>query len=86
MADAFASYTPGLESPASFLTEVTPSDTQDLKQTSRALNVGTSGVLRVTTAGGQQASIYVAAGIAFPLRVTRVWQTGTTAEDIVAMS
>jgi hypothetical protein len=86
MADAFANYTPGLESPATHLTEIVPNDTQDLAQTTRALNVGTTGVVRVTTMGGETASIYIAAGIAFPLRVTRIWATGTTATNIVSMT
>lgn len=86
MADSFAHFTPGLESPATDLTEITPSDTLDLAQTCRALNVGASGTVRITTAGGQVASITVAAGIAFPIRATRIWQTGTTATNIVVMS
>ena len=86
MADTFAHYRSGLESPATDLTEVTPSDTVDLLQTSRALNVGITGLVRVTTVGGQTASVYVAAGIAFPVRATRIWATGTTASNIVAMS
>lgn len=86
MADAFANYTSGLESPATDLTETTPSDTQDLPHTSRAINVGTGGTLRVTTVNGQTGTIHIVAGIAFPIRVTRIWQTGTTATDIVALA
>ncbi len=86
MADHFANFTPGLSSPATDLAEITPSNTQDLAKTSRALNVGAAGFVRVTTTDGTTASIYVAAGIAFPVRATRIWQTGTTATGIVAMS
>jgi hypothetical protein len=85
MTDAFNSYTPGLESPASHLEAVTPSDTVDLPNVSRALNVATAGQLRLTTVGGTTQSVYVAAGMAFPVRARRVWQTGTTATGIVAM-
>lgn len=85
MADMFDKFTSSLESPATHLTEVTPSDGSDLPQASRALNVTTDGTIRLTTVGGTTATVYVAAGIAFPVRVTRVWQTGTSATGIVAL-
>lgn len=85
MADTFQQYTPGLESPASHLTAVTPSDTDDLVFASRALNVGESGFVRVTTVDGDTETIFIAAGGAFPVRVQRVWSTGTTATSIVAL-
>lgn len=86
MADAFADFRSGLESPAVRVLEVTPSDTADLTEVSRAINVADSGTVRVTTVDGTTATIFVAAGIAFPIRVTRVWSTGTTAINIVALS
>ena len=86
MADAFAQFMTGLESPAIRAMDVTPSDSADLAEVSRAINVVTSGAVRVTTSGGTTATIQVAAGIAFPVRATRIWQTGTTATSIVAMS
>ncbi|WP_300064223.1 hypothetical protein [uncultured Roseobacter sp.] len=86
MTDAFASYQTGLESPAIRVVPVTPSDTQDLPEASRAINVATSGTLRVTTVGGTTTNIYVAAGIAFPIRVSRIWNTATTATGIVALA
>ncbi|WP_300019923.1 hypothetical protein [uncultured Roseobacter sp.] len=85
MTDNFRDFTGGLESPATHLVETSPSDTGDLPMTSRALNVGTAGTLRVTTIGGTTATVYIAAGIPFPVRVTRIWQTGTTATGIVVM-
>ena len=86
MTDAFTQYSAGLESPASRLAPVTPSDTGDLARASRALNVGQSGFVRVTTVDGDTATVYVAAGVAFPVRAARVWATGTTATSIVVMS
>ncbi|WP_299681643.1 hypothetical protein [uncultured Roseobacter sp.] len=86
MTDAFESYQTGLESPAVRLIPVTPSDTEDLTEASRAINVASDGALRVTTIGGTTATIHVAAGIAFPIRVSRVWSTGTTASGIVALA
>lgn len=85
MADQFKNFQPGLESPASHLAAVTPSDTQDLPVASRALNVAGAGSIRVTTVKGDTATITVAAGIPFPVRVTRVWATGTNATGIVAL-
>lgn len=85
MIDTFESFGPGLESPATRLVSATPSDADDLSHASRAINVATSGAVRVTTLGGDVETIFIAAGIAFPLRVTRIWATGTTAAGIVVM-
>ncbi|MEP3638196.1 MAG: hypothetical protein ABJN14_13165 [Paracoccaceae bacterium] len=85
MADTFADYAPGLESPATHLVAVTPSDTVDLTFVSRAINVGQSGYVRLTTTGGETETIYIAAGGAFPIRATRVWATGTTAAALVVL-
>lgn len=85
MPDAFADYKASLQSPASSLSPVTPADGADLAQAARALNVATSGAVRITTVAGTTATVYVAAGIAFPVRARRVWATGTTATGIVAM-
>lgn len=85
MSDIFSDFSSGLESPATHLLSVTPDDGADLPVASRGINVGTSGAVRVTTVGGTTETVYVAAGSAFPLRVSRIWQTGTTAANIVAM-
>lgn len=85
MANTFRDYTPGLESPPSHLTVVTPSDTDDLATASRALNVRQSGFVCVTTIGGDKGVLFIAAGCTFPVRVRRVWNTGTTATGIVAL-
>ena len=78
MADAFAEFKSGLESPAARVSDVIPSDTSDLPEASRAV--------RVTTVEGTTATIFVAAGIAFPIRAARIWNTDTTAVNIVALS
>ena len=85
MADPFKDFTPGLESPASHLALVTPSDTADLPVASRALNVATTGSVTVTTVQGDTATVTIAAGIPFPVRAARIWETGTTATGIVAL-
>ena len=86
MTDTFAHYKTGLESPAVRIVPVTPNDATDLSEASRAINVATSGTVYVTTVGGTTASIFVAAGIAFPIRASRIWSTGTTATGIVALA
>ena len=85
MTDFFATHQSGLQSPASYLTNISPNDTTDLANVSRALNVASSGSVRVTTVEGSEATVYIVAGNAFPVRVSRVWATGTTATGIVVM-
>lgn len=85
MSDPFADHMSGLESPASNLSAVTPDDATDLPQACRALNVAVSGTVAITTVAGTTATVYVAAGIAFPVRASRIWATGTSAANIVAM-
>ncbi len=71
--------------PIEGLAAVTPDDAADLSLVTRALNVAVSGTVRVTALDGSVGTIYVAAGAAFPIRVRRVWATGTTAESIQAL-
>lgn len=86
MSDRFKNYQPGLESPPSRIFAVIPSDAADLPQATRAINVAASGMVRVTTVAGDEAQIYVAAGIAFPVRARRIWASGTDAGGIVGLS
>ncbi|WP_299655446.1 hypothetical protein [uncultured Jannaschia sp.] len=86
MNDVFADFSGGLESPATYVQTITPSDEADLPRASRALNVAVDGSIRITTVSGTTGTIYVAAGITFPVRVTRVWATGTTATGISVLS
>lgn len=86
MFDKFRNFATRLESPAVFMEAVTPSDIVDLPTPSRALNVAESGMVRVTTVGGSTGDLFIASGGAFPVRVRRIWATGTTALGIVALS
>lgn len=85
MTDKFKFLSGGLESPASHLMAVVPSDTDDLPVSSRGINVATTGAVRVTTIGDTTETVHIAAGAAFPLRARRIWATGTTASGIVVM-
>ena len=80
--DTFASADDTLISPATDIEEVTPSDLADLAQLTKGLNVATPGSVRVTTETGTISTVFIMAGTVFPLRVRRVWATGTTATGI----
>lgn len=86
MSDLFKNVAQSLESPATRLINITPDDGSDLAFVTRAINVAESGAVRVTTRGDDIATVAVAAGVPFPIRVKRIWSTGTTATGIVAMS
>lgn len=86
MSDSFSSHQPGLESPAMSIASVTPSDAADLSWATRAISVSGGGIVRLTTVSGDEGSIFVAAGVPFPIRARRIWASGTTATGIVALA
>lgn len=61
---------------------IIPSDFEDLKRMPVALNVRTSGIVFFIGADGLMSDVFIAAGVAFPIRVRRVLSTGTTATGI----
>ena len=75
----------GLDSPPARLAEIAPSDTEDLPRPTRAINVAGAGLVRVTTIEGDTGTLYIAAGLAFPLRARRIWATGTDATGITGL-
>lgn len=80
--DTFADFarTPSL--PATAVEEISPDDATDLSFITLALNAATPGTVRVTMMSGDVTELYVAAGVALPVRVVRVWATGTTATGL----
>lgn len=87
MADEFSSYRGGITAPATKGAAVTPSDTVALAQTTRALFVGETGDLAVRLMSGDEVTLLnAAAGLIYPLRVTHVLATGTTAGGLVGLS
>lgn len=82
MASDFANRHRRPTDPAIRVLEITPDDGADLEQTVSALNVTTPGTVRVTTEDGSTSDVMVHPGTAFPIRVRRVWQTGTTATGL----
>ncbi|WP_375262431.1 hypothetical protein [Palleronia sp.] len=82
MTDTFSSHMPGLSSPAESITSIVPDDNVDLPYATRAINVSNTGNVRITTVSGTTETLFIAAGIAFPVRAKRVWFTGTDAAGI----
>ncbi len=80
--DQFVNTARSPQNPAHSAAEIIPSDTQDLPQVTLALNVATFGRVRVTTVDNEISDVTISPGVAFPLRVARVWQSGTTATGI----
>ena len=76
----------GLTDPADGAFDITPNDDTDLTITTRGLYIGVAGDVTVTMANGDNIT-YVAmtAGIIHPLRIRRVYATGTDATDIIGV-
>jgi hypothetical protein len=64
---------------------VSPSDSVDLSSISTAIYIGTTGNLKVTMMNAEVVT-FMSLPIGFhPIRVRRVWSTGTTASNIIAV-
>lgn len=86
MSNSIATRARDLSDPAVTVFDVTPDDASDLARVTQALNVATPGTVRVTTLDGSVSDVQIHPGHAFPLRVRRVWATGTTATGIRALA
>ena len=76
---------PSLNAPATHALNVVLSDTTDLEAPSRAIHVGNGGDVKLTMISGDTI-VFTNLSIGWhPLRVRRVWDTGTTASDITAV-
>lgn len=77
----------GIGEPAEFLQLITPSDTEYLKYTTRAIRVGGAGDLAVMTANGEVTTIpSLLAGETIVVRAKKVYSTNTTATEIMGMA
>jgi hypothetical protein len=78
---------PKLINPGENAAAVTPSDDTDLSYVTRAVYVGGGGNLKVDMVGEGTGIIYynLPAGTCLPIRVTRVYSTGTNATYIVGI-
>lgn len=82
--DSHATQGEGLTSPADNVSPVTPNDGTDLTYVTRGLIIATAGTLKISLIDGTAVTITAPVGI-LPIRVARVWATGTTATGITAM-
>ena len=65
---------------------VTPHDSNELSEVTRAISFGTAGTLKITTEDGTDITIpsgALAVGIMHPIGARRIWSTGTTVTNIV---
>lgn len=86
MDDQFKSNTVGLSAPIIGAFSVSPNDSQDLAQMTRALYVGVTGDLSVVMKSGEAVTLVnVQAGTMLPFRLQRINQTGTSAQDLVGL-
>ena len=86
MSDKFSNYHSGLESPAERAFAITGNDSTDLTVYPRAIYVGGAGNVKVTTLGGDTVTLNGAvAGSILPVRVVRVFSTGTTATNLIGL-
>lgn len=83
--DAWANDDITMSSPANHAAAVTPSNTADLSDASRCLVIGTAGDLKVDMVSGLTVTMPSVPACILPVRVTRVYATGTTASNITAL-
>jgi hypothetical protein len=85
--DDFSSLPQGINGPASKAVPITPSDGADIAVATRGIYVGGGGDLRVDMQGGGPPLTFVgvAAGTILPIRVSRVYNTGTTATNLIGL-
>ncbi|MFV2051283.1 spike base protein, RCAP_Rcc01079 family [Aliiroseovarius sp. YM-037] len=86
MTNPFENRAPSLNGPATDLVPVTPSDSVDFADTAIALFIETGGTLSFVSVAGQSRTVTVGDGMIFPVGVSRVNATGTTATGIHAFT
>lgn len=86
MVDRYEGHANSLEGPASHGFAITPNDTVDLEEVTRAIYVGTAGniVMRLQS-GAEVTFTAVPAGTVLPARAVRI-RTATTAGNLVGLS
>lgn len=85
MVDKFATYSSGLDSPASDVFPITPDDASDLAVATRAIRADTGGDVVLVTMSGNERTCRFSDGETRPIRATRVKATGTTASGLEGM-
>jgi hypothetical protein len=86
MIDEFSRYNRSLVSPPEHAANIAPDDASGISNVTRALYVGGTEDLRVRMLGGETVTFAnIPSGTLMPLRVTRVFATGTTATAILGL-
>lgn len=83
LVDIFSKQYDSLDSPLGRAIAATPNDIVDLDNATRAIYIGTAGNLKVTMLKGGDVTFSNLPVGWHPIRVSRVWATGTDAADIV---
>jgi hypothetical protein len=82
--DEFSGESGGLTASAHSAAVVTPSDSTDLAVMTRAIHVGTAGDVKVNMMKGMTVVLTNLSVGWHPIRVSRIYSTGTTATQITA--
>jgi hypothetical protein len=83
ISDRFSEFTSGLSSPICGGFDIAPDDSADLQTVTRAFILGGGGDVAVVLKDGDTITLSgLAAGVIYPLRVSRVLATGTTATGL----
>lgn len=86
MNDPFSAHNTFPTHPTTQSLEHTPSDADDVPTVPRAVSVNTAGLVRYTAfedTPGTSVSMRMEAGVLYPIRVSRIWATGTAAAGFV---
>lgn len=87
MADPYQHAQSHIQNPITNAFAVTPSNTLDLPVVTRSIYIGSGGDLRVTLKDMADGTFItyrnMIEGLSYPLRVKRVFSTGTTASNII---
>ena len=85
----FAQTDPAINAPYNRAVTITPSDSVDLTEITRALNIHAataSTPVKVIMQGDTTAvTLQLQTGFIYPLRVSRVYATGTSATSVIAL-
>jgi len=83
--DPYQSHTTEVSAPAAHAYAITPNDSTDLTVFCRSVYVGSAGDLKVDMVGGETVTFANVDPGMFPVRVKRVYATGTTAADLACV-
>lgn len=86
MKDDFKKFHVGMESPCEGAEAITAHDTDQLDFATRAIYVGGAGNIRVDMVSDDTVTFNgVVAGTILPIRVRKVYSTGTTATNLIGL-